>query len=457
MKMKTKVILLIAVLVSFINVNAQTECTDKLSIFVELAKSKNYNDAYPALNELRKSCPSINQAVYLYGEPTINFKIDNAATKEEKEKFVREQMGLFDDYDKYFPGNGKGNSVKKALVLFDNNVGSVQEVYKILDNTFTTDKANFTNPKALLLYFQIYVDAYEAGVQNIQLQQVFDRYDIIAEKVEEEAKVLSDAKDELLKKQDAGEALTTKEQRDFTRYETNLEAFETVATSMDAKIELLATCDRLIPFYSKSFEEKKGDAEWLRRAAQRLDRKNCSTDPLFAKISDALHVLNPTAESAYNLGVSYYNKKNTAKALEYFNQSAELQKDNGKKANVYFTIASNIYGSSNKSQARAYAEKALAAQPSFGKAYLFIAQLYANSVNECGTTPFEKRAVNWLAAQTARRAGQVNSALKATADQTASSYEQRAPSKGDIFNEGMAGKSIAFRCWIGKSVTVPSL
>jgi tetratricopeptide (TPR) repeat protein len=457
MKMKTKVILLIAILVNFINVNAQAECGDKLSIFVELAKSKNYNDAYTALVELRKICPSYHVAIYAYGEPTINFKIDNAATKEEKEKFVREQMGLFDDYDKYFPGNGKGNSVKKALALFDNNVGSVQEVYKILDNAFKTDKANFTNPKALLLYFQIYVDAYEVGAQNIQLQDVFDKYDIIAEKVEEEAKVLSDAKDELLKKQDDGQALTTKEQRDFSRFETNLEAFETVATSMDAKIELLATCDRLIPFYSKSFDEKKGDAEWLRRAAQRLDRKNCSTDPLFAKISDALHVINPTAESAYNLGVSYYNKKNTAKALEYLNQSAELQKDNGKKANVYYTIAVNIYGSSNKSQARAYAEKALAAQPSMGKAYLFIAQLYANSVNECGTTPFEKRAVNWLAAQTARKAGQVNSALKATADQTASSYDQRAPNKADIFNEDMAGKSIAFKCWIGKSVTVPSL
>lgn len=457
MKMKTKVILFIAVLAGFMNVNAQTECSDKLSIFVELAKSKNYNDAYPALVDLRKVCPSYHAAIYAYGEPTIGYFIDNSKTKEEKEKFVREQMGLFDDYDKYFPNNGKGNSIKKALALFDNNVGSVQEVYKILDNTFKTDKANFTNPKALLLYFQIYVDSYESGTQNIQLQDVFDKYDIIAEKVEEEAKVLSDAKDELLKKQDAGEALTTKEQKDFDRYGSNLEAFETVATSMDAKIELLATCDRLIPFYSKSFEEKKGDAEWLRRAAQRLDRKNCSTDPLFAKISDALHLLNPTAESAYNLGVSYYNKKNTAKALEYLNQSADLQKDNGKKANVYYTIAANIYGSSNKSQARSYAEKALAAQPSFGKAYLFIAQLYANSVNECGVTPFEKRAVNWLAAQTARKAGQVNSSLKATANQTAASYEQRAPTKTDIFNEDMAGKTITFRCWIGKSVTVPSL
>lgn len=455
--MKTKLILLIAILVNFTTTNAQSECPEKTSIFFELAKSKNYNDAYPALADVRKTCPSYHAAVYAYGEPTINYKIDNAASKEEKEKFVREQMSLLDDYDKYFPGNGKGNSVKKALVLFDNNVGSVQEVYEILDRSFKTDNANFTNPKALLLYFQIYVDAYEVGLQNIQLQDVFDKYDVISEKVEEEAKVLSDAKDELLKKQDAGEALTTKEQKDFTRYESNLEAFETVATSMDAKIELLATCDRLIPFYTKSFEEKKGDAEWLRRAANRLDRKNCSTDPLFAKISETLHALSPTAQSAYNLGVSYYNKKNTAKALEYFNQSAELQKDNAKKANVYYTIATNVYGTGNKSQARAYAEKALAAQPSMGKAYLFIAQLYANSVNDCGTTPFEKRAVNWLAAQTARRAGQVNSALKPTADQTASSYEQRAPSKADIHNEGMAGKQISFKCWIGKSITVPNL
>ncbi len=55
--MKTKVILLIAIVVNFINVNAQVECADKLSIFNELAKSKNYNDAYPALVELRKICP----------------------------------------------------------------------------------------------------------------------------------------------------------------------------------------------------------------------------------------------------------------------------------------------------------------------------------------------------------------------------------------------------------------
>ncbi len=456
--MKTKLTFLIVILFGFYNSIAQpADCSDRLSIFAELAKSKNFTEAYESLNYLRKNCPTVNAAIYIYGEQTLNSFIDNAKTPADKEKHVRDLMKLFEEYDQHFPGNGKGNSIKKALALFNNNVGTPNEVFQILDNSFKTDKASFANPKALLLYFQIFVDDFESGSKGIQLQEIFDKYDLISDKLEEEAKVLSDAKDVLIKKQEEGEAFTTKEQRDFNRYEVNLEAFETVGISMDAKIELLATCDRLVPFFSKSFEEKKGDAEWLRRAAQRLDRKGCSSDPLFAKISDALHILNPTAESAYNLGVSFYNKKNTAKALEYFNQAAELHTDSNKKANVYYTIATNIYGNSSKAQARAYAEKALAARPSMGRAYLFIAQLYANSVNECGVTPFEKRAVNWLAAQTARRAGQVDSSLKASADQTAAAYEQRAPSRQDIFNENMSGQTVSFKCWIGRSITVPNL
>ena len=38
-------------------------------------------------------------------------------------------------------------------------------------------------------------------------------------------------------------------------------------------------------------------------------------------------------------------------------------------------------------------QKALAYQPSMGKAYLLIANLYASSANGCGKTQFEKRAV----------------------------------------------------------------
>jgi hypothetical protein len=85
------------------------------------------------------------------------------------------------------------------------------------------------------------------------------------------------------------------------------------------------------------------------------------------------------------------------------------------------------------------------------------AALYADSANECGETQFDKRAVYWLAAKTADRAGRVDPSLRSTADKAVESYNAKAPSKTDIFNSGRAGEVITFSCWVGGSVTIPSL
>jgi tetratricopeptide (TPR) repeat protein len=453
--MKTKITILFAfLLVTTTAVFGQVSvnCAEKLSIFAELAKTKNYGDeTFKHLQELRKDCPALSEATYIYGERIYNFRIDNATTPADKQKEVRELLKLDDEYKTHFPDKVKGIDMKKAMALFENNVGTSEEVYKLLDVAFKTDKENFTNPKALYVYFEIFVNDFEAGKNGIQLQDIFTKYDEISDKIGEEEKILSDALDALLQKEEGGTALTDKENRYKQNHQINLDAYETIRSSMDAKIAQLATCERLIPFLGASFEENKNSEEWLRRAAERLNRKGCSEDPLFSKISDQLHKLNPTAESAYNLGVSFYSKKNTTKALEYFNQSADLQKDNTKKANVYYTIARNIYGNGNKVQARAYAEKALQAKPSFDDVHVYLAQLYANSANECGNDPFEKRAIYWLAAKTARKA-------ETTAgNNAAAAYDKLAPSTQEIFNSGRAGQSISFKCWVGRSVTVPSL
>ncbi len=93
-----------------------------------------------------------------------------------------------------------------------------------------------------------------------------------------------------------------------------------------------------------------------------------------------------------------------------------------------------------------------------GIAYLKIAEMYAKSANNCGTSVFEKRAVYWLAADYAKRAGRVDPSLSSTATATVESYNGRAPQKSDIFQEDAAGKKISFsNCWIGESVTVPNL
>ena len=113
--------------------------------------------------------------------------------------------------------------------------------------------------------------------------------------------------------------------------------------------------------------------------------------------------------------------------------------------------------SGRKTSSRSYAERALSFQPSMGKAYILIANLYASSANACGDSQFNKRAVYWLAAQTAQKAGRVDASIRKTANNFVASYNGRAPSKTDIFTEGNQGQTVRFSCWIARSVKVPNL
>ena len=188
-----------------------------------------------------------------------------------------------------------------------------------------------------------------------------------------------------------------------------------------------------------------------------MDNKDCSDDPFFVTLVEALHTLDPSADSAYYLGILKDKAGDTYEALKYYEESISLQSDPYKKAKILYKIAIKFKNTGRKSSARSYARKALKFQPSLGRAYLMISNLYAGSANDCGETQFNKRAVYWLAAQMANKAGEVDASIKKLAVKTARSYEGRAPSKTEIFTEGNQGATIQFDCWIKSSVKVPEL
>lgn len=453
--MKKKLsIVLIALAGLFVQAQNNEACLENLSFMGQLVKEKN-PEAYDYLTLLRKDCPSFNKGIYSWGELAIKIKIDKATTPQDKEKYARDLIKFYGEHDLNFPNNGAGNKMKKGLVLFDYKIGTDKEIYDLLDEAFKTDYANFKYAKAMYVYFEILVKEHKAN-NGVELQQVFDKYDDLSQKLVEEEDELTTEKDALLSKEEAGEVLADREAKRKEKIESNLEIFAGVKNDMDNIILELSTCEKLIPFYKNAFETNKGNEEWLKRAADRLEAKGCDTDPLFSKISEALYKLNPSAAAAEKLGVVEYQRKNISKAMDYFNQAADLYEDNSKKANVYFKMAS-IYSKTNKVQARNYARKTLAAKPSYGKAYLLIAQLYGSSINDCGTDQFEKRAMYWLAAQYCDKAGAADSSIKAVASKTAAQYRASAPTTSEIFSEGKSGQRIAFNCWVGESVVVPSI
>jgi len=453
--MKLKLTLVIAFL-SLFAANAQNdECREKLSIFTEAAKIKNYDAAYDTWMYVRKTCPKLNNSIYINGEKILKHKIKNAAASE-KTAYLNDLIALYKESMLHMPNKfpcGK-TEAKIGQLMFKYKLGTAETQFNTFDSAFKKDQKSFNNPKALYTYFKLMVRLFDAKTKDFQ--KLIDLYTTITNKIEAEQKNYSGKKDALLLKEENG-SITAKEKRKLKSYSSFLVAYSQIAKGVDKDLGDRANCDKLVPLFEKNFETNKANSAWLKNSARRLASKDCADAPVFVRMVEALHNIEPSANSAYYLGVLSQKKKAYADAEKYYNESAKLHTSGYEKAKVYYKLAVLNKKRGIKAKAYKYANKTLAAQPSFGRAYLLIAGLYASSANSCGTSQFDKRAVYWLAANVADKAGRVDGALKKSAAKTAANYRAKAPNKEMIFSEDKAGKKVAIGCWINKSVTVPSL
>jgi tetratricopeptide (TPR) repeat protein len=453
--MKLKLVL-IAAFITLFSANAQNEeCLEKLSIFTESAKIKNYDAAYEPWMFVRKTCPKLNNAIYVYGEKILKHKIDKA-TGTEKTTYTNDLIALYKESIANMPSKfpaGK-TEAKVAQLMFDEKIGTNVNQFDSFDSAFKKDAKTFTNPKSIYTYFKLMVGLYDGKTKDFQ--ELVDLYTTVTDKVESEQKNFSTKKDAILLKEENG-SITSKDKKRLKSYNSYLGAYSQISKGIDKDLGDRANCDKLIPLFEKNFEANKDNATWLKNAAGRLAGKDCDDDPLFVKLVETFHNIDPSANSAYYLGRLNEKKKAYADADKYYNESASLHTEGFEKAKIYYRLAVMSKKRGAKSKSYNYARKTLNAQPSYGKAYLLISGLYASSANNCGTSQFDKRAVYWLAANTADKAGKVDGALKKSAAKTSANYRAKAPSKEMIFSEGKAGQKVAIGCWINKSVTVPNI
>lgn len=460
--MKTKLTTLFAAIVLMmsvtVNLNAQIseECITTGSIFVEAAKVKNYEAARPSFEKLRKDCPNWSLALYQYGERLLKADLKKAAAGE-KTAIARDLIEFLKQREQYFPKKTPAgdNAADQAQILFDNKIGTKKEQYEAFNAAFAKDEESITSSKSIYTRFKLAVGLHKAN--QLPLQDVFDLYDETQEKLNKEATKLDSKLQKLTDKEDSGTALTAKEKRRKDGYGKNLKAFATFAGGTDAEMGILGNCENLIPLYNKGYEENKNDINWIRKAAGRLAGKDCTDSDLFQKLVTQLHNLEPSAKSAKYLGILAGKRGDDAAAQNYFQQSIDLETDPKERADAYYRLAEKARRSGSYGKARGLYNKALSESPSMGKCYLRIAAMYASSANNCGDNVFNKRAVYWLAANTAERAGRVSPSLAKNANATAASYRATAPDKSMIFNQNMAGKTVTIGCWIGSSVRVPNL
>lgn len=454
--MKKNLVLLLSVFTLTMGSNAlaqktSQECMLKGSIFTEAAKAKNYDEAIKHYAPLVEACPKYSLATYQYGEKMFKHFIKNGDASK-----TADLIQLYDDRLRLYPEKTDAGDIemKKVQLNYDAGKGTKMEQYKAYEGVFNKYNKAFKSPKSLYTYFSLAVDLNKEG--KVPLANMFDLYDAVTDKLETEEGRMAQKVIAFSDKEEAGETLNAKDKKNYKAYEKNLGIFGKVRGSVDAKLGGIADCQNLVPLYNKDYEANKNDIAWVNRALSRLNAKDCD-DPLFFKLVQQLHSLKPSAKSAYYLGKLAEKDGKSSEALRYFNESAELETNPKDKARVYYSLAENFRKAGKYSDARNYYNKMLEVKPNAGIAYLKIANMYAKSANNCGTTPFEKRAMYWKAADLARKAGRVDGAIASTANQTAASYAGRAPGKTEIFSGDMAGKTISFKCWVGGSVRVPNL
>ena len=411
---------------------SKEECFANLSIFAEYAKVKNYKAAYQPWLELKKQCPDLNSAIYVLGERMLKSFI-KSSDDTAKLQFQKDLVNLYDEWLQYFPKSKRGVSevgkilAIKAQTMLDYKLASDSEIVQIYDDAFKNDPKSFKSPKGLYNYFKLYFKMYKSDDQDVSLEEVFDKYEELTEKFEYEMGAYTAKLDLILKKEENSTPLSSREIRNKKVYEVNMVACNTYLNNLNAIIAKESTCENLIPLYRKNFDSFKSDSVWLNRAASRMDSKDCSDDPLFVELVEALHELNPSANSAYYLGLLNDKKGDSKLAIEYYNESIDLETDNLKKAKTLYKIALKFKKSGQFSKSRTYANKALKYQPSMGKAYLLIGNLYASSANNCGTSQFEKRSIYWLALKEAKKAASVDASVRKLANKTCLLYTSPSP------------------------------
>jgi len=278
-----------------------------------------------------------------------------------------------------------------ASYLAKNKLASDEEVFAILEKAYNISPKDM-GVKNIYRYFEGVNNKYK----DTDVQKVFDTYDDVMESVGEKLDDYNKKIPPLAEQETAG-TISAKDAKRLKAYRINSKALGTVEGGLDAKIAPLVTCERLIPIYEKDYEAN-------------------STNGVAAM---------------------------RAKAFE-------LEPDPNVKAKFKLNEAYGVGGS----KGRALAYEALKYNPNMGKAYLYIAHLYARSANNCGTSVFEKKMVYVAALNKARKAQQVDPGCGA--GRYISSYSKNSPTKKEIFTEGKtSGSSHKVGCWIGETVRIP--
>jgi len=454
MKMKITKLLMVAFL--FIGMNGvfaqdkfganPDECKMNLSLFHESVKAKAYAEAMEPWKACLTNCPKASKHIYSDGLKIAKNLIANGDTS--GADLVNE---LYAKRIENFPSNlGKVYS-DWAKFLMENG-GSEELIFEKLNAAFEVDPAGMS-VKNIFKFFEKVMEKYK----DTNTQKVFDTMDSVLEAVDVKIAKMSKEHLKLQTKVTNGESLSKKEQRRVDRkyFEKNLSGLGMIQGGLDGTVESIATCERLIPLYKKSYEANKTNIVWLKRTAKRLNNKGCKNDPFFLELIENWAAAEPSVEVLKYLESLYRGQERVSEADALAARIFEMASPE-EKARFYYSQAQDLQKAGKYGAARTKAREALSLDPNYGRAYMLIGQMYANSAKRITGDEIDKRMVYVPAVTKMRQAMNVDPSLSSSCNQYIKRYKSYYPDTKLLFTKNKkSGSSHKVGGWIGETVRVP--
>lgn len=395
---------------------------------------KNYKAALPDWRILYKKYPKSIINIYLHGINIYQSLIEETKDPNTKSLYVDTLMHIYDKRIKYFNQEGyvlgrQGTDYLKYKLDNENMTDELRKPilkkgYDYLDRSVKLQGAE-TEAPVLILLMQSTRGLF--GVGELPKEKVIENYDLISGIISQSLQKNPSEKNFLIAR----------------------ESVDQVFQASGA-----ADCEALINIYTPKFDQIAGNLEELKKMVRLLDRSDCDASPLFAKASEKLYQLEPSAEAAYNMARMYIKANQNDKAQTYYKQAIEGEKDPMNLSRYYYELAA-ISWTTNPQQARTYLKKAIDNNPNNGKAYLLLGDVYAHNSKSYGENDFERSTVFLVAVDYYNKAKKADPSVTADANERINTYSQYFPSKEDIFFYTYTeGQAYQVGGWIGESTVL---
>ena len=418
-------------------------CVTKLSTYREYFKqweaAKFAPDALSpemvaAWREVWMTGPRSSEYIYSNGQKILDYYIRNTKDKDVRNAYIDSLMLLHDTRVAAFPTKKTGESQVASILgrkghdMYSYNPARYEEAYNILKQAVELD-ANQIQVGFLDTYFRAVVDM--ANNEKIEKMEVINVY-----------QQLSDVIDANLK--------------NFVEQgnEKQINNYKGVKNNIDGAFQPFASCEDLVNVFTAKMAENPDDIDLLKRITTILDKKDCTDQKLFLDASKKLYELEPTPESAYNIGIKLFKEGKNGEAARYFEEATSAENID-RVYRAYRNLAYCYLNVGNYSRSREAARKASSVDPTAGEPYIIIAMAYASSAGSLEGSKFDGKEVFWAAVDKLSKAASLDASVADRANDLIRSYRQHFPSTETIFfNDYAEGASFTVGGWINESTTI---